>query len=151
MEKTIKITIDTATRWYNGEDQELKELALQAFPELVEQVIKKGTLVWVRDYDDSQWFIRFYSHSGTNFHFTFVDGLKPSEGGETVQWKFCTAKNPFLEDEKSYQLLKKAFKMVKSLHGTISAHPDNVFGSEFHDQSKAAGDLIQEIKKFMEL
>ena len=60
------------------------------------------------------------------------------------------AERIYLEDEKSYQLLKKALKMIKSLRGTIGAHPDNVFGSEFRDQSVAAWNLIQEIKKIME-
>lgn len=32
--RELKITLDTATRWYNGHDNELKELAVQTFPEL---------------------------------------------------------------------------------------------------------------------
>jgi hypothetical protein len=32
--REIKITRETAERWYNGNDKELKELALQTYPEL---------------------------------------------------------------------------------------------------------------------
>jgi hypothetical protein len=40
--REITITIETAKRWYNGEDKELKELAIQTFPELsVKQLPKK--------------------------------------------------------------------------------------------------------------
>jgi hypothetical protein len=32
--REIKISLETATRWYNGADNELKDLALQTYPEL---------------------------------------------------------------------------------------------------------------------
>ena len=34
--REIKISLETATRWYNGMDTELKELAIQTYPELKE-------------------------------------------------------------------------------------------------------------------
>ncbi len=34
MKRNIELTIETATRWYNGSNEELKQLALQAFPDL---------------------------------------------------------------------------------------------------------------------
>lgn len=42
MEKRkIQITIETAERWYNGCDRELKELAVQTFPELEKKSLPK--------------------------------------------------------------------------------------------------------------
>jgi hypothetical protein len=41
--REIKLSLETATRWYNGNDNELKELALQTFPELA---IKKLPKSW---------------------------------------------------------------------------------------------------------
>jgi len=40
--RKIKLTIDTATRWYNGNDAELKELALTTFPELGKKALPKS-------------------------------------------------------------------------------------------------------------
>ena len=40
--REIKLTIDTATRWYNGNDAELKELALTTFPELGKKSLPKS-------------------------------------------------------------------------------------------------------------
>ena len=40
--REIKITRETAERWYNGCDKELKELALQTYPELKEPEYKIG-------------------------------------------------------------------------------------------------------------
>ena len=150
MEKTIKITIDTATRWYNSEDAELKKLALQAFPELGHEEIEMGTLVWFKEIENQPWGVGYYSHfdPSTKSHKCFRG--KGDRLVSAIEWNICTAKNPFLEDEKSYQLFKKALKVIKSLRGTIQAHPDYFKGGEFRDQSVAAWDLIQEIKKFME-
>jgi hypothetical protein len=40
--REIKISRETAERWYNGCDNELKELALQTYPELKEPEYKIG-------------------------------------------------------------------------------------------------------------
>lgn len=40
--RKIQITIETAERWYNGCDRELKELALQTFPELEKKRLPKS-------------------------------------------------------------------------------------------------------------
>lgn len=39
--REIKISLETAQRWYNGQDQELKELAVQTYPELVKKELPK--------------------------------------------------------------------------------------------------------------
>lgn len=40
--REIKISLETATRWYNGTDAELKELAIQTYPELVKKELPKS-------------------------------------------------------------------------------------------------------------
>lgn len=40
--RQIELTIETAERWYNGCDRELKELALQTFPELEKKKLPKS-------------------------------------------------------------------------------------------------------------
>lgn len=40
--RQIELTIETAERWYNGCDRELKELALQTFPELKKKKLPKS-------------------------------------------------------------------------------------------------------------
>jgi hypothetical protein len=40
--REIKLTLDTASRWYNGNDAELKELALTTFPELGKKSLPKS-------------------------------------------------------------------------------------------------------------
>jgi len=43
MEKrNLKISFETATRWYNGTDNELKELAVQTYPELAKKELPKS-------------------------------------------------------------------------------------------------------------
>ena len=39
--RNLKISKETANRWYNGSDEELKQLALQTFPELAEKELPK--------------------------------------------------------------------------------------------------------------
>jgi hypothetical protein len=39
--RNIKITLETATRWFNGCDKELKDLAVQTFPELAKKELPK--------------------------------------------------------------------------------------------------------------
>jgi hypothetical protein len=40
--RKLKISKETANRWYNGSDTELKQLALQTFPELAEKELPKS-------------------------------------------------------------------------------------------------------------
>lgn len=58
--REIKISLDTATRWYNGTDEELKGLAIQTYPELAKKELPKsweelGTIEGI--YTDSESFI----------------------------------------------------------------------------------------------
>lgn len=50
--REIKISLETATRWYNGTDTELKELAIQTYPELVKKELPKNweELVKIKGY-----------------------------------------------------------------------------------------------------
>lgn len=53
MEKrNIELTLETATRWYNGADKELKALAVQTFPELEKKQLPKtwGELNEIKGY-----------------------------------------------------------------------------------------------------
>jgi hypothetical protein len=40
--RNLKISKETANRWYKGNDEELKQLALQTFPELAEKELPKS-------------------------------------------------------------------------------------------------------------
>jgi translation initiation factor 2 beta subunit (eIF-2beta)/eIF-5 len=40
--RNLKISKEIANRWYNGNDEELKQLALQTFPELAEKELPKS-------------------------------------------------------------------------------------------------------------
>jgi len=40
--REIKISLETATRWYNGTDTELKDLAVQTYPELLKKELPKS-------------------------------------------------------------------------------------------------------------
>ena len=40
--RNVKISLETATRWHNGTDKELKELALQTYPELAKKELPKS-------------------------------------------------------------------------------------------------------------
>lgn len=40
--RNVKISLETATRWYNGTDNELKELAIQTYPELAKKELPKS-------------------------------------------------------------------------------------------------------------
>lgn len=40
--RNIKINLETAERWYNGTDKELKELAVQTYPELAKKELPKS-------------------------------------------------------------------------------------------------------------
>ena len=40
--REIKISLETATRWYNGTDKELRDLAVQTYPELLKKELPKS-------------------------------------------------------------------------------------------------------------
>jgi hypothetical protein len=40
--RNVKISLETAQRWYNGTDDELKELALQTYPEIAKKTLPKS-------------------------------------------------------------------------------------------------------------
>jgi hypothetical protein len=40
--RNVKISLETATRWCNGTDNELKELAMQTYPELAKKQLPKN-------------------------------------------------------------------------------------------------------------
>jgi len=65
--REIKLSLETATRWYNGTDKELKELALQTFPELAKKELPKswGELGEINGYYVSTHSI-IYDGQGTN-------------------------------------------------------------------------------------
>jgi hypothetical protein len=42
--RNVKISLETAKRWYNGTDNELKELAVQTYPEVAKKELPKS---WV--------------------------------------------------------------------------------------------------------
>jgi hypothetical protein len=39
--RNVKISLEMATRWYNGTDKELKELAIQTYPEIAKKELPK--------------------------------------------------------------------------------------------------------------
>jgi hypothetical protein len=43
-ERNVKISIETARKWYNGEDESLKSIALQAFSE--DELTETEVKVW---------------------------------------------------------------------------------------------------------
>lgn len=40
--RNIQLSLETANRWYNGQDQELKDLAVQTYPELAKKELPKS-------------------------------------------------------------------------------------------------------------
>jgi hypothetical protein len=40
--RNVKISLETAQRWYNGTDNELKELAVQTYPEIAKKELPKS-------------------------------------------------------------------------------------------------------------
>lgn len=84
--RPIKISKETATHWYNGEDNELKQLAIQTYPELDEASPKVGDLCLFRD-DESDLnkgigLIGTLKSQLSNNEFKF----QREEGGV---WKYC--------------------------------------------------------------
>jgi hypothetical protein len=56
--RKLKISKETANRWYNGSDTELKQLALQTFPELGEKELPKS---WDELGEIDGWYVDTYS------------------------------------------------------------------------------------------
>jgi hypothetical protein len=55
--RTIKISLETAQRWYNGTDNELKELAVQTYPEIAKKELPKSweDLKTIKGYFVERW------------------------------------------------------------------------------------------------
>lgn len=82
--RPIQISKETATRWYNGEDNELKQLAIQTYPELDEATPKAGDLCLFED--NEVLFGKNIGLTGTlKCHFS-NGTFERQEGG---RWKFC--------------------------------------------------------------
>ena len=56
--RNVKISLETATRWHNGTDNELKELALQTYPELAKKELPKS---WEDLERIKGWYVSSYS------------------------------------------------------------------------------------------
>lgn len=52
---------------------------------LPEPTFEKGQPVWVRDDDDEEWKLRYYSHKEQSKHHSFSEQNK---NGRTVDWKY---------------------------------------------------------------
>ena len=55
--RNVKISLETAKRWYNGTDNELKELAVQTYPEVAKKELPKSweDLETIKGYFVERW------------------------------------------------------------------------------------------------
>jgi hypothetical protein len=55
--RNVKISLETAQRWYNGTDNELKELAVQTYPEVAKKELPKSweDLETIKGYFVERW------------------------------------------------------------------------------------------------
>ncbi len=60
-------------------------------------VIEKDTIVWVRNFDDSFWEQRFYSHSENSKHYCFDRQKTSKETNSTNYWNYIETENPLLK------------------------------------------------------
>ena len=60
-------------------------------------VIKKDTLVWVRDGNEYVWEQRFYSHFYGGKHYCFLDQKTSKETKFANDWTYLETKNPLLK------------------------------------------------------
>lgn len=58
-----------------------------------ETIIERGTVVYVRNYEEFSWEIGFYDEFKDNDHFVFVGQQKE---GDSNPWTFCQTKNPLI-------------------------------------------------------
>lgn len=56
--------------------------------------IKKDTVVWFKDSENSHWINGYYSHFDGGQHFCFNGSKKSTETTHTVSWKIVTTENP---------------------------------------------------------
>jgi hypothetical protein len=68
--REIKLTLDTASRWYNGNDKELKELALTTFPELGKKELPKS-------WEELDWLDGYYVDSSSDVNPLNDGGILP--------------------------------------------------------------------------
>lgn len=61
-----------------------------------EKPIEKDTLVYVTDYEDNYWGMRYYSHFEDGKHYCFASQKKSTETDEISYWKYCQVENPLL-------------------------------------------------------
>lgn len=84
--RPIQISQETATRWYNGEDNELKQLAIQTYPELDEATPKVGDLCLFSDNEKE--LNQGIGRTGT-LKSSLSNGEFKFERKEGCKWKFC--------------------------------------------------------------
>ena len=73
MEKTLKVSLETATRWCNSENKEFKLLAVQLFPELAKKELPKS---WEELEEFNGAFVDVYSKIEFNDRFTCLERNK---------------------------------------------------------------------------
>ena len=56
--RNVKISLETAQRWHNGTDNELKQLALQTYPELAKKELPKS---WGNLKNIKGWYVGAFS------------------------------------------------------------------------------------------
>lgn len=61
-----------------------------------EELPKKGQLVYVKEYEDDAWNIRFFSHKENDCYYCFRGQRK---SGKTHLWRYMETENPLLNSE----------------------------------------------------
>jgi len=63
-------------------------------------LIEKDQLVYVRDFEDGEWKMRYFSHYENDTYYCF-DDQKKSTGikRRAIHWKFCETENPLLKNK----------------------------------------------------
>lgn len=59
------------------------------------EIPKQGQLVYVKDYEEHFWEMRYFSHYKDNMFHCFLNQKK---GNNTNPWKYCVTKNPLEND-----------------------------------------------------
>lgn len=59
--------------------------------------IEKDTLVYVRDLEDQEWKIRYYSHFDNGKHHCFINQYKAHETKHVEIWESLETENPLLK------------------------------------------------------
>lgn len=61
-----------------------------------ERHIEKDTIVYVKDFIERDWYIRYYSHFENGNHYCFSNQLKSTQTVATKIWKYCQVENPLI-------------------------------------------------------